>query len=385
MPAARLKLIIGASARAAAFSALRAGLSPMCIDRFGDADLRARCPTKTVSPDQYPIGFLQAASLAPPGPWIYTGGLENWPNLIRRLAQVRPLWGNGPDVLKAIRSPGIVADLLRRAGIAVPAVHLHPVDVPRHGSWLAKPVAGSGGSRISFWRHEGKKTIFSGETYYQQYIDGASGSAVFVGNGKATRFLGATRQLVGQDWLRAAPFHYCGSIGPLDLDSSAKTALKGMGDVLVQESGLRGLFGVDYVLKDGVPWPVEINPRYTASMEVLEYARRIPLFSLHCQVFEPGVKVQASPPGGGTDVVGKGILFTGCSLIFPDEGPWEETLKNPMPIGELPRFADIPQPGSRIAAGSPVLTFFVRGKSADECLELLKSQAADLDRRLPGK
>ena len=48
--------------------------------------------------------------------------------------------------------------------------------------------------------------------------------------------------------------------------------LQQLGLDLARGCGLRGLFGVDFVLSEGVPWPVEINPRYTASVEVLEYA-----------------------------------------------------------------------------------------------------------------
>ena len=41
-------LIIGASTRAAAFSALRAGLTPRCLDYFADRDLAAICTVDRV-------------------------------------------------------------------------------------------------------------------------------------------------------------------------------------------------------------------------------------------------------------------------------------------------------------------------------------------------
>ena len=47
-------LIVGASARAAAFSALRAGLRPWCADLFGDDDLRARCFAQRCDSANYP-------------------------------------------------------------------------------------------------------------------------------------------------------------------------------------------------------------------------------------------------------------------------------------------------------------------------------------------
>src|SRR5579871_5970020 len=98
-------LIVGVSARAAAFSALRAGLNPWCVDLFGDADLQARSPGVVVPAAEYPTGLLAAARQAPPGPWLYTGGLENRPTLVGQLAAERPLWGNDVATLSRVRSP----------------------------------------------------------------------------------------------------------------------------------------------------------------------------------------------------------------------------------------------------------------------------------------
>src|ERR1700733_2287062 len=87
-------LIFGASARAAAFSALRAGLQPWCADLFADLDL-AYCSRVTRVPGkEYPHAFLSLLQEAPPGPWMYAGGLENHPDLVEQMAQARPLWGN---------------------------------------------------------------------------------------------------------------------------------------------------------------------------------------------------------------------------------------------------------------------------------------------------
>src|SRR4051794_35137718 len=110
-------LIFGASARAAAFSALRANLRPWCADLFADADLQARCPVFRLAPGGYPQGFVKAAEQGPPGPWLYTGGLENRPALVRQIAALRPLWGNDEKVLRKVRSPRFLANLLHEAGI----------------------------------------------------------------------------------------------------------------------------------------------------------------------------------------------------------------------------------------------------------------------------
>ena len=65
-------LILGAVARAAAFSALAAGLRPTCGDLFADADLARRCPVTAVT--NYPRGMADLAEQGTaPAPWMYTG------------------------------------------------------------------------------------------------------------------------------------------------------------------------------------------------------------------------------------------------------------------------------------------------------------------------
>src|SRR4051812_33753816 len=105
-------VLLGASVRAAASSALRAGLSPWGIDLFADADLCARCPAMRLG-GRYPQGFLEAIENAPPGPWLYTGGLENHPFLVGQLADRRPLWGNDAGALVKARDPDFLARAAR--------------------------------------------------------------------------------------------------------------------------------------------------------------------------------------------------------------------------------------------------------------------------------
>src|SRR5213592_4147754 len=98
-------LLLGASVRAAAFSAQRAGLRPWAIDLFADRDLAAVCPARAVPPGRYPAGLVELAREMPPGPWLFTGALENRPGLIERITRDRPLWGNDAACLRRARDP----------------------------------------------------------------------------------------------------------------------------------------------------------------------------------------------------------------------------------------------------------------------------------------
>src|SRR5713226_4586299 len=94
MTSCRDIIILGASVRAAAFSALRAGLRPWCADLFADQDLRNRCSTLQVPLGAYSKAFEAISQNGPPAPWMYTGGLENHPTLIQSISGNRPLWAN---------------------------------------------------------------------------------------------------------------------------------------------------------------------------------------------------------------------------------------------------------------------------------------------------
>ncbi|HEX5272199.1 MAG TPA: ATP-grasp domain-containing protein [Gemmataceae bacterium] len=383
MHAAESLLIVGASARAAAFSALRAGLRPMCADLFADADLRAHCPVWRVGAKDYPRGFLDLPLLDSRGPWLYTGGLENRPELVEALARRRPLWGNSATVLRRVRSPHEVRGVLRAAGLPSPKVWQERPPPPRDGRWLVKPLAGAGGTGIRTWEESATIGQRRG-VYWQELIFGESCAALYVGDGRGARLLGVTRQLVGEAWLHAAPFHYCGSVGPVVPPPELSGPFTDLGMALGRGFGLVGVFGVDCVVRDGVPYPVEVNPRYTASVEVLEYATGLRALALHRRAFDPAAPMPPEP-SGATGVVGKAVLFARAALRFPDEGPWRGALADPSGPEVMPAFADIPDAGTPIPAGRPVLTLLCPARTAEECVEELRRRASDLDRRLFGE
>lgn len=355
--------IVGASTRAAAFSALRAGFKPWCVDLFGDADLRERCPVMVIPRDQYPQGFVEIVRRhAPSGPLMYSGGLENHPDVVQQLAELRPLLGNDADVLRRVRDPVALTVALQQCA---PAVRLDYVDLPRDGSWLSKPLRGSGGSGIERWTEDAKP---GPARFFQKVVRGLPVAAICIGDGAShCQLLGVTRQLVSEPWLHARPFAYCGSIGPLNLDPATMSVLRQIGARLVEFFGLKGIFGMDCVIQGNQPMVIEVNPRYTASVEVLEYA-----------------SPARNALGGCDGLVGKAILFARAALSFPREGPWrwQQTLDTRQPVTRLPAFADIPDTGTPIERGHPILTFFVRASSEAECLERLRKQADLLDRAL---
>jgi predicted ATP-grasp superfamily ATP-dependent carboligase len=366
-------LIIGASARAAAASALRAGFSPSAIDLFCDRDLAAS-PRLRIAAADYPEGLPRIAARLPPAPFIYTGALESHPEVLARLARRRPLWGNPPSVLARARDPFLLRSVLLQAGLPAPEVRPGRRPPPRGGRWVEKPFQGGGGRGIRFSSSRRPAAARSG--FYQEWIPGTPCSAVYVATGGRAELLGLTRQLVGERGLGAGPFAYCGSIGPLPLGPRGEDQLRRLGTALVRAFALAGLFGVDLVARAGRFWAIELNPRYTASVEVLERTLSLHALRLHAGAFsahpgraeKPGGPRPASPEARPGGLLGKAVLFARHDLVVPAG------------IGEGEVWADLPYPGERIQAGRPILTLFARGRTVYGCRKELLRRARSVER-----
>jgi predicted ATP-grasp superfamily ATP-dependent carboligase len=363
-------LIFGASARAAAFSALRAGFVPWCVDLFADADLSGRCASMRL-PGRYPDAFRDLITAEVAGPWMYTGALENYPALVSDLAKRRKLWGIAGEPLTRCREPSLLANLARRAGLPAPEIVCWP-SPPTSGRWLLKTLRGAGGRGVRFWSGE---ELSTGIDYLQEFVEGEPASALYAGIGGAVRLLGVTRQLCGEHWLNAPPFSYCGNIGPIAVPDSTRAALRQLGLLLADDVGLRGLFGVDGILKDGDFWPIEVNPRYTAAVEVIEHATGLHALALHRAAFLGGPIPEV--PGGSGVLVGKAVLYARQDVTFPDDGPWRDDLTRP--VEQMPNFADLPHPGEHIESGRPVLTLFARADTVAGCVEMLRHRTVEVE------
>lgn len=371
-------LITGASTRAAAYSALRAGLTPMCVDHYADRDLRAVAHCERISLDQPTpaviASFVAAAKRHAPSAWLYTGSFENYPDQIDDIGSVHRLWGNPGAVLRLARDPFRLADCLNQAGLASPDVRPDPRGLPRDGSWLVKPTASGGGLGIDVWTTRTQPS--SDHVYYQRRIPGRSYSALYLGSHGRAAMIGLSRQFHGVD---GQPYIYRGSIGPIRLSTTLENQLIAIGDRLVADFGLLGIFGVDFVRHEGRAWVLELNPRYTASVEIFELAVGSSLLLEHRRVCDSELPEQAGRPSRRPRVVGKWIVYATRRLTFPDlpiQTPKSDALY------EIPEVADVPDTGLVIDRGRPVLTVFGSGADSRQCLVNLRTNVDQWRRRL---
>lgn len=371
-------LIVGASARAAAASARRAGLAPITIDLFADTDARAladeayRC-----DPNDYPHGLVGLALALPPTPWLYTGGLENHSDVVAAISDHHPLWGNGPDVLAKVRDRA----WLRVAVAEVPGVRMADAlawdeATPADGKWLWKPEKGAGGANVRFSP--------PGETggHRERFADGPVYGATFVGIGGQAVLWGVAEQLAGEPWLHAKPFAYCGSVGPVDLGQELAATLEALGRHIAAAAGLVGAWNVDFVpTPDGVA-VLEVNPRMTAAVDVFDVAAHTGngpegLVYAHARSCR-GESVPLSD--FRLEYTGvKAVYFAPRDIVAPEPRHLRRAVRMPGDVTRLGLLADLPEPGEVIGAGRPVLTLFAHRPSPGACMAELQASAAGLD------
>jgi uncharacterized protein len=349
-------LIAGLTTRALAESAVRAGAAIVTVDYFGDLDQERLCETHSLRArgrGYSAAAILEVARDLPYDAVAYCGGLENHPDVVAELARDRVLLGNAPGALRRVRDPRELFRHLAGLGFAVPDTRFGTDPLPAAGTWLLKPARGGGGQGVHHW--EGQRPAQS--QILQEFVEGVSASASFVADGRRSVVLGWTEQL-------RAPrgFRYAGNIMPLEAGPAARGEVAAIAEALTREFGLRGLNGFDFVLRGGRPVVLEVNPRYCASMELVERAAAASVFGVHlagCQGELPARVDETS------EVWGKAIVYATRTVAVPDTTEW------------LARgVRDIPHPGEVIRAGHPICTVLASEPTRSQCEGALRAETA---------
>jgi predicted ATP-grasp superfamily ATP-dependent carboligase len=369
--------IVGASVRAAAQSALRAGFEVVGADLFADADLDGVCPITKI--EDYPYGFADWLAKQDVDAWMYTGALENYPDLVDQMAAIKPLWGVSGEALRRCRDPSGYEYHLFKAEVPYPATvkATHGQSYKTYWPWgpaLAKSYRHSNGAGV--WRINNQDDYDRAanlEMYVQDHLQaGESLSALFVADTQGATLLGLSKQLVGD---RDNEFRYRGSIGPLAPSDSQAITLDNLGRCLSGPLGLRGIVGVDLIQFEQLLCVIEINPRYTASVEVIERAIGASAVAAHAACFGEGPAPAATPQPDKH--VGKHILYA-AEPVQIGEALAVELLE----LHRAGRVADVPRVGTAIGAGEPICTILVESVSCSAVAEGLDAFAEFLLDRL---
>lgn len=374
-------LITGFSTRSIAEAALRSGYSPLTLDYFGDYDQRLLVKNYSLMRDLgLPFSIKNVLAVFKKikeeiEALIYISPFENHPQAVRKLSSGIMLLGNTPETLKKVRNWRFIRAFTQEEGIGFPETIFPDEELPQSGSWLLKPERSGGGHRIKLWQGEELKKGY----FLQKLVKGVPCSAVFAADGKNSVLLGLTEQLIGKPELGAEGFTWCGNIFPLELDQENREALiSRIDDIclkLTRSFGLRGINGIDFVLSESenTPFLVEVNPRYPASMELIEQAFHLPAFEIHIQSSQgESYYFPLKEKLSQARYHGKGIVYAKQTVEIPPESPnWI-----------LANRRDVPFPGEIVKKGHPICTVFATGETRDECWWGLLQEAERLEKEL---
>jgi predicted ATP-grasp superfamily ATP-dependent carboligase len=368
-------LIIGMSVRAMAESAVHSGYTVEGLDAFGDLDLQDLIKCYSLKRD-FNIGFSATALFdASHGlsfdDVAYTSNLENHPEVVRRFARHHRVLGNSANVLVRVRHWPTLSRMITQAGFQIPETiydgdnwQPNPARI-----WLRKPILSGGGHDITFCHDKaspGRGFMF------QEYMPGLGCSASFFANGRECVVVGLTEQLLGRPEFGSYGFHYCGNLLPLDAARDLSTGLAILDQVqeiamlVTREFGLVGVNGMDWVLNNDQVFLTEINPRYAASMELIEQAYGLPMFDLHVRAvlrgelpeFDLATRLADRP------FYGKAILYAEKDAVAVDTYGWLER-----------GIRDVPVSGESLTQGRPICTVLACEPTHDQCMASLVSQA----------
>ena len=314
-------IVADASARALAASSLRAGLPVSTIDLFADADTVAICRKSNdhLLSNQTANFTMQCESMeqiaqrveqvlgdadfqTPSGPpmILIGGGLENYfrnQNYFRnhstchKLTQQTSAFG----FIETGRWRS-VKEFCHLNSVRFPPTTQELATSEQEQEWLVKTDFTSGGVGVQFAQ---SKITTKPDQYFQKYIDGQPFSACYVAvpGGENAEFpvvemVGVCEPICSSDLgvldrttNQRFPFRYRGSVGPIKpsrLVGPSLAEVKRVGSLVANHFGLAGIFGIDFIHQQDILWLLEINPRITASAELIEYAARetMPSFSI---------------------------------------------------------------------------------------------------------
>ena len=299
------------------------------------------------------------------------------------------LLGNKVAVLDQVRDPWKLKQALAEIEVAMPEFHrVDDWDPDTQGKiMLLKPLDGGGGRGVRVLPQEkdtaqGIISSLQKPARYivQDYISGFPASVTFVADGQRTEVLGTSRQLTVRQG--ALNFINAGNIVPFDtsLISGISVSLDVFEERLWRICShlstvfhLRGINTLDFVINSKGIWVLEVNPRWSASVELIEEWRGERLFAKHlaaCRVSQRSLpfngdesRLNQKRPGfwGKRIVYAKSSFQVGCGLDL--SYLFEQGVR------------DIPVAGTKIEKGEPICTVLSSAASDAACWRMLLLKA----------
>ena len=342
----RRVLIAGFTTRHVACSAYAAGYQVCTVDHFCDRDL-SRYADDCLSfddLDSLPAAIEQMSARHSCDIFIPTSGAEMLPVGI-------PRYGPSPERSATFLDKCQTSRFFIETGLPAPAT-LPERTYPA----MVKPRSGSGGWRNAVLHNDEewckwKEELAEPPALWQEVVHGTPASVCCVTDGTRAKAVAVNEQLLrgGED----AAYGFSGSVTPFVhplADDMVRNAEK-----IAAASGCIGTIGVDFVVGDK-PFAIEVNPRFQGTVDTVEIATGVNLFSLHVDACEGRIPPKMPQP---RQFSARKILFALDDLLVgPD-------------LSIFPFVADIPWPGSLVEKGGAIISVYGWGQSRRDAILML--------------
>lgn len=346
-------LIIAQSGRFLAQSAAQAGHTVWAADCFGDNDTLAIADRYHQLP---PLTQLNHRTLTQTiivlandeNCLLVCGtGVERFYPILSELPENIKLLGNPESTIRTIKSPPLFFALLAKLVLPFPITQFSPPKQTNDVNWLYKENSGLGGTHIQF----ASANQSANNGYFQQYIEGDSGSVLFLANGKQAHVLAFNRQQLRQN--TSSSFVLKSIQTPYILSKKNTQLLTRAVNDITKNTGLVGLNSLDFIINnDDMLFVLEVNPRPSASCELI--ANEQPVFKYHSDACHGSLPPEQTTINMTTSYL-LHYLYAPQLLIIPENMVWPDHCH------------DIPSAGTIVQENHPICTIVVEGDDNIDC------------------
>jgi predicted ATP-grasp superfamily ATP-dependent carboligase len=353
-------LVAGFATRHVVQSAFGAGCEVYAVDHFCDQDLsfyaRESMPFSELG--DLPEAVREMCARHPPDIMVVTSGAE-------ALAS-RNLCGTPPERVRRFLDKLETHRFFEEIGIPAPAL-LPEGMFPA----MLKPREGSGGWRNRVVNSTGERDAWTSQfgdvpVITEEIVDGVPCSVSCLANAGGAVAVAVNRQILRGS--SGSAFGFCGSVTPYR--NGREQDLAAYAERIAAASGCLGSIGVDFV-SGGRIAAIEVNPRFQATLDTIEMATGINLFSAHVAAFR-GIFPERMP--SCRQVAVREILFADRDLTVTTD------LKRLHPA-----IADIPWPGSCFEEGQAVVSVYGWGAREAEAWTMLHKHIRTASQHMGGR
>ncbi|MBI3580949.1 MAG: ATP-grasp domain-containing protein [Nitrospinae bacterium] len=350
---------VGAHVRPWMENAARHGYQVTAVDGFNDWDARFfGSLVEPEAPARDASLLARFSGLPKEVPVIFCSPVESFPDFVEKASETRRVFNSPPPAVLKSRDFGFLRKFAGD-GISAPEFEADADGRARQG-WIIKQAKSAGGAGVR--KDDG--VLREGE-YRQKFVEGGSVGAIFFSSGSGTKFCGVAAHI-------NEGYRFAGCVYPAEADPEALGAVARFGQRFAEAVELVGWWGADFILGEGAPNLLEVNPRFTAGMELMARAHGIDLAGTQAAAFS-GDKCHFDM-GPNLGYHGRRVVYAGKNTVFKNPGKWFKA-----------GMRDVPPDGAALAKGAPVLSIYAGGGIFSECLENLRTTRSGFERELYGE